>query len=91
MNQAFSRLEVVIPEDTLGEIDRVYYSEMLDALIAEHFGGQYTCSFSFASRLGNRWSLDCEDSRREEVVAQLDRLAEDAFNRCCRSEAVREI
>lgn len=82
------RYEITTDRESLADIDPQYYHDMVEALISDHFGGEYEYSFRLDNHSRIRVELADPNEREEPVEEFIRRLCEDAFERCCREDAV---
>lgn len=74
------------PQDSLADVDPDYFGDMVEARIADHFGGDYFYDIRPASVHATEITLEGDwTAGAEETIRCLQR---DAWEACCREEPV---
>ncbi len=86
------KVRIVYDSESIGDQNPAAYAGMLEALIAEHFGGQY--EYDIRPGVGNRVELHGSFSDGEEydrAKAAIRGLMEEAFRRLCDGVAAPDV
>lgn len=82
------KISATVDPASLGDVDPAYFFEMTEALIADQLG-EIELVFLLAPCLKTIWSVEEDYANR--WGEKLDRIAEAAFERCCRGDPVPEV